>query len=113
MFNLLSRRNRLLLQVVRAYVKAIQLGSKYIYQIVPRLLTIWLDLGQTPEKTTDDLLRSVLREMSGLGQNSVSIRVRPNLTRIIHRILMQLSGTSLSRKWSRGSTTHILKPRNS
>lgn len=31
---------------VRAYVTAIRLGSKYAYQTIPRILTIWLDLGE-------------------------------------------------------------------
>ncbi|TFK72010.1 hypothetical protein BDN72DRAFT_869695 [Pluteus cervinus] len=31
---------------VRAFAKAIKHGSKYIYQTVPRLLTIWLDCGE-------------------------------------------------------------------
>lgn len=31
---------------VRAYARAMKQGSKYVYQTVPRLLTIWLDLGE-------------------------------------------------------------------
>ncbi|KAF8659134.1 hypothetical protein AX16_001904, partial [Volvariella volvacea WC 439] len=31
---------------VRAYAKAIKCGSKYVYQTIPRLLTIWLDIGE-------------------------------------------------------------------
>ncbi|KAJ3132201.1 serine/threonine-protein kinase M1 [Geranomyces variabilis] len=30
------------------YAKALQCGSRYIYQTLPRLLTIWLELGLTP-----------------------------------------------------------------
>ncbi|KAG6832347.1 hypothetical protein H0H87_001811 [Tephrocybe sp. NHM501043] len=33
------------LYTVRSFAKAIKFGSKYVYQTVPRLLTIWLDLG--------------------------------------------------------------------
>lgn len=33
------------LYTVKAFAKAIKYGSKYVYQTVPRLLTIWLDLG--------------------------------------------------------------------
>jgi hypothetical protein len=34
------------LYTVRFFAKAIKFGSKYVYQTVPRLLTIWLDLGE-------------------------------------------------------------------
>ena len=35
---------------VKAYVTAIRLGSKYAYQTIPRILTIWLDMGEHTEK---------------------------------------------------------------
>ena len=38
------------LYTIRSFSKAIRYGSKYVYQTVPRLLTIWLDLGE--DKTT-------------------------------------------------------------
>lgn len=31
---------------VRFFAKAIKFGSKYVYQTIPRLLTIWLDMGE-------------------------------------------------------------------
>ena len=34
------------LYTVKFFAKAIKFGSKYVYQTVPRLLTIWLDLGE-------------------------------------------------------------------
>lgn len=37
------------LHTVRAYVRAIKHGQKFIYQTVPRLLTLWLDIGEHPE----------------------------------------------------------------
>ena len=37
------------LHTVRAYVRAIRHGQKFIYQTVPRLLTLWLDIGEHPE----------------------------------------------------------------
>jgi serine/threonine-protein kinase ATR len=32
--------------VVENYCKALKYGTKHIYQMLPRLLTIWLDLGE-------------------------------------------------------------------
>jgi len=31
------------------YVQALQHGVKYIYQTMPRMLTLWLDLGESKE----------------------------------------------------------------
>ncbi|KIK53267.1 hypothetical protein GYMLUDRAFT_77511 [Collybiopsis luxurians FD-317 M1] len=42
----LSRGLKMNLATIRAYAEAINLGTKYIYQTVPRLLTLWLDLGE-------------------------------------------------------------------
>ncbi|KAF5389252.1 hypothetical protein D9757_003512 [Collybiopsis confluens] len=42
----LSRGLKMNLSIIKAYAEAINLGTKYIYQTVPRLLTLWLDLGE-------------------------------------------------------------------
>ncbi|KAJ7639483.1 hypothetical protein FB45DRAFT_977215 [Roridomyces roridus] len=42
------------LSTVKSYIRAIRHGSKYVYQTVPRLLTIWLDLGE--DKQTRELV---------------------------------------------------------
>lgn len=34
--------------VVHAYSKALRLGSKYTYQTMPRMLTVWLDPAEHP-----------------------------------------------------------------
>jgi len=39
---------------VRAYARAIKSGSKFIYQTMPRLLTLWLDLGADPAVNESD-----------------------------------------------------------
>jgi serine/threonine-protein kinase ATR len=31
--------------VTQCYQRSLQLGSKYVFQTVPRLLTLWLDFG--------------------------------------------------------------------
>lgn len=44
---ILKRRGtKMNLFTVRYFAKAIVYGSKYVYQTVPRLLTIWLDMGE-------------------------------------------------------------------
>ncbi|KAI0650476.1 hypothetical protein C8Q79DRAFT_901502 [Trametes meyenii] len=42
-----TRGLRMNLQTARSFTLAIKYGSKYIYQTLPRVLTIWLDLAET------------------------------------------------------------------
>ncbi|THU91880.1 hypothetical protein K435DRAFT_967914 [Dendrothele bispora CBS 962.96] len=44
---------------VKAFAKAINSGSKFIYQTVPRLLTLWLDLGAVSETKGTDGFRKI------------------------------------------------------
>ena len=37
---------RMNLQTIRCFTRAIRYGSKYIYQTLPRILTIWLDMAE-------------------------------------------------------------------
>ncbi|KAJ3016848.1 serine/threonine-protein kinase M1, partial [Thoreauomyces humboldtii] len=39
--------------ICKHYGKALTFGTKYIYQTLPRLLTLWLDLGQLPSTYHD------------------------------------------------------------
>lgn len=51
------------LQTVHAYAKATRYGSKYIYETVPRMLTIWLDLGDHPTISKNDIYRRLNGEV--------------------------------------------------
>lgn len=54
-----SRGMRMNLYTVRCFAKAIRFGSKYIYQTVPRLLTIWLDLGEDEKTAGTDVFKKL------------------------------------------------------
>ncbi|KAI9736292.1 MAG: serine/threonine-protein kinase M1 [Cirrosporium novae-zelandiae] len=41
--------------VIDNYLKAISFGSKYVYQTVPRILTLWLDLGSAVDNPISSL----------------------------------------------------------
>ncbi|KAF5363593.1 hypothetical protein D9756_000300 [Leucocoprinus leucothites] len=43
----LTRGLKMILATVRAFLRAVKQGSKYLYQTVPRLLTLWLDIGES------------------------------------------------------------------
>lgn len=52
------------LVTVRAYAKAMRYGSKYIYQTVPRLLTLWLDMGESTNPHASDVFKKINAEVS-------------------------------------------------
>lgn len=64
---------RMNFQTIKCYGKAIRYGSKYIYQTVPRLLTLWLDMGEAPQDT--ELKREILGRVN--GEVSKAIRIVP------------------------------------
>ncbi len=51
-------------QTVRCFTRAIRYGSKYIYQTLPRVLTIWLDLAEDPRTNTGDIFKKINDEVS-------------------------------------------------
>ncbi|PPQ63137.1 hypothetical protein CVT24_005777 [Panaeolus cyanescens] len=51
-------------QTVRAFSKAIMNGSKFIYQTVPRLLTIWLDCGQNANLVSKDSFKKMTESIA-------------------------------------------------
>ncbi|KAE9410202.1 hypothetical protein BT96DRAFT_913020 [Gymnopus androsaceus JB14] len=54
-----TRGLRMNLSTVKAYADAINLGTKYIYQTVPRLLTLWLDLGEDAQVAGSETFKSI------------------------------------------------------
>ncbi|THH16411.1 hypothetical protein EW146_g4222 [Bondarzewia mesenterica] len=59
-----SRGIRMNLATVRAFTKAMKYGSKFIYQTMPRLLTIWLDLGEDRSLSRGDIFKKINAEVS-------------------------------------------------
>lgn len=47
------------LHTVKCFAKAIIHGSKYVYQTVPRLLTIWLDMGENAATVNVDTFKKL------------------------------------------------------
>ncbi|KAI0938155.1 hypothetical protein AcV7_003428 [Taiwanofungus camphoratus] len=60
----LNRGTRMNLQTVRCFIKATRYGSKYIYQTVPRLLTLWLDMGEDRNVSTGEIFTRVNAEIA-------------------------------------------------
>ncbi|KAI0080860.1 hypothetical protein K474DRAFT_1682349 [Panus rudis PR-1116 ss-1] len=58
------RGQRMNFQTVRCFVKAMKLGSKYIYQAIPRLLTLWLDMAEASMNTKIDWFPKLQTEVT-------------------------------------------------
>ena len=63
------------LQTVRCYGKAIRYGSKYIYQTVPRLLTLWLDMGENAVVADTEIFQRVNKEVAKAIQSVPTYKV--------------------------------------
>ena len=55
--------------IVQCYLRALQFGVKYIFQTMPRLLTVWLDLGDVvesnpPTNTKDPYVHIAIKIMN-------------------------------------------------
>ncbi|RDX53828.1 hypothetical protein OH76DRAFT_1342536 [Lentinus brumalis] len=59
-----TRGMRMNLQTVRSFTRAIRYGSKYIYQTLPRVLTIWLDMAEDPDRANNEVFAKVNVEVS-------------------------------------------------
>jgi serine/threonine-protein kinase ATR len=44
----------LIYSVCKNYYNALMLGSKYVYEMLPRVLTLWMDLGEEVWKNEKD-----------------------------------------------------------
>ena len=64
------------LATVRAYSMAIRFGSKYAYQTIPRLLTLWLDMGEDAHLSTSDVYMAINTEIEAAIKLTPSYKVR-------------------------------------
>ncbi|KAI0307055.1 hypothetical protein B0F90DRAFT_1807754 [Multifurca ochricompacta] len=55
---------RMRLSTVRCFTKAMKYGNKFIYQTVPRLLTIWLDMGEDPNVNSHEYFTKINAEIA-------------------------------------------------
>jgi serine/threonine-protein kinase ATR len=63
------------LSTVRSYAKAIRVGSKYVYQTVPRILTIWLDLGEDRKVAGSDAFKKINEAVAKVTKETPAYKV--------------------------------------
>jgi serine/threonine-protein kinase ATR len=56
-FPAVARGARSRYQICKQYAIALAHGSKYVYQTMPRMLTVWLDAAEDPELVQLDTKR--------------------------------------------------------
>lgn len=59
------------LNTIRCFGEAIAHGDKYIYQTVPRLLTLWLDMGENRKDLLDH--RSTKKATAFMNKAAASV----------------------------------------
>ena len=64
------------LSTVKSYGKAIKVGSKYVYQTVPRILTIWLDLAEDEEGSKRESFKKLNEVVSKVIKDSPVYKVQ-------------------------------------
>lgn len=60
---------------IKAFSKSMMHGSKYTYRTVPRLLTIWLDLGENPLMAQQDMFKKMTEHISRAIQGAPVFQV--------------------------------------
>lgn len=60
---------------IRSFVKAIMNGSKFIYQTVPRMLTIWLDVGEDKRACQEDSYKKMTDVMAKAFKEAPAYKV--------------------------------------
>jgi len=62
---------------VKCFGKAVMHGSKFVYQTVPRMLTIWLDIGEDDNMAQQDVFKKMTDDMSRTIKAAPVYKVRP------------------------------------
>ena len=57
--NLFSRGIRMHVYTVRFFIKSLKAGSKHVFETVPRLLTIWLDVGADEKLSRSESFKKI------------------------------------------------------
>lgn len=82
----LNRGLKMNLSTVRSYAKAIKVGSKYIYQTVPRILTIWLDLGEDQKAAGSEPFRKLNEVVAKVTKDTPAYKWYTAFPQIVSRV---------------------------
>jgi hypothetical protein len=91
------------LHTVKCFTKSIVYGSKYIYQTVPRLLTIWLDMGENITPAIADVFKKLNHSVAHAIKTAPVYKVGQPSDSCLTCLLFLSSGLPLSLKLSLAS----------
>lgn len=97
------------LHTVKCFSKAIVHGSKYVYQTVPRLLTIWLDMGENITPAITDVFRKLNHYVATAIKTAPAYKVGRPSDRYLTQLLFARSGSQPSLKLCLASATKTTK----
>ncbi|RFU77784.1 phosphatidyl inositol 3-kinase [Trichoderma arundinaceum] len=80
--------------VIENYVRSLNSGTKYLYQTLPRILTLWLDLGAQVDKAPEGKV-SLSRELHKRRLEQLGL-LHSFLDKYIHRLPAYIFYTALS-----------------
>ncbi len=66
----------MVLFIIRAYASAIRAGNKYTFQTIPRLITLWLDIGEDSQLSQNDQFSTINSEVLAAVQTTPVYKVR-------------------------------------
>ena len=69
---------------VKQYARSLRFGSKYTYQTIPRLLTLWLDMGEDNTLSSSDTFAQVNKEIDSAIKHTPIYKVNNYLLEIHH-----------------------------
>ncbi len=64
----------MVLFIIRAYASAIRAGNKYTFQTIPRLITLWLDIGEDSQLSQNDQFSTINSEVLAAVQTTPSTK---------------------------------------
>ncbi|KAI9000757.1 hypothetical protein BD414DRAFT_405932 [Trametes punicea] len=76
-------------QTIRSFTRAIRYGSKYIYQTVPRVLTIWLDLAEDERACASEIFQKINEEVGRAIRSAPVYKWYTAFPQIVSRIGIQ------------------------
>ena len=83
---------------IRSFSKAIVHGTKFIYRTIPRLLTIWLDVGEDRNFAGQDTFKKMTESVAQAIKDAPAYKVCVPCSSLASINFWASSGTPLSLK---------------
>lgn len=75
-YSLWTRGLKMVVFIIRAYASAIKAGNKYTFQTIPRLITLWLDIGEDTQLSQTEQFATINAEIHAAVQQTPVYKAR-------------------------------------